>query len=202
MSNLGTPIDASGKMEKFSAQDRVSPGPFDSTILRSTNSLSGMHGTFLDLCPSSSRTTMLPGKNPNGYNPTSTFQIINEELTYKYGANAVHVTPDSPSRLVVDDSGYASSESSLYDVDSDDEDGALGFQDENNIEGHNLAGSSECPVNKICNAREQVPSTINQGDANPVEDCPCINGNPFMHVMTQVTEDTVQTVAWKKRSIL
>jgi len=67
---------------------------------------------------------------------------------------------------------------------------------------YSLAGSSECPVNKICNAREQVPSTINQGDANPVEDCPCINGNPFMHVMTQVTEDTVQTVAWKKRYLL
>lgn len=67
---------------------------------------------------------------------------------------------------------------------------------------YSLAASSECPVNNICNASEQVPSTINQGDANPVEDCPCINGNPFMHVMTEVTEDITQTVAWKKRYLL
>jgi hypothetical protein len=36
----------------------------------------------------------------------------------------------------VDESGYASSESSLYDVDSDDENDALGFENEDNIEGH------------------------------------------------------------------
>jgi hypothetical protein len=67
---------------------------------------------------------------------------------------------------------------------------------------YSLAASSECPVNNICNASEQVPSTISQGDPNPVEDCPCVNENPFMHVMTKVTEDTTQTVGWKKRYLL
>jgi hypothetical protein len=47
-----------------------------------------------------------------------------------------------------------------------------------------------------------VPSSIIQGGADLVEDYPCVNGNPFMHVMTEVTEDITQTVAWKKRYLL
>jgi hypothetical protein len=105
------------------------------------------HGTFQDLLRSASSRTavesiltegmiMQPEKNPNGYRPSSTNQISNEGATNNHGKDAFHVTPDSPSRLVVDESGYASSESSLYDVDSDDENDALGFENEDNIEGH------------------------------------------------------------------
>lgn len=107
----------------------------------------GVHGTFQDLLHSaSSRTvvesiltegmTMPPDKNSSGYRPSSTFQISNEGAMNNFEEDTFQVTPDSPIRHVVDESGYASSESSLYDVDSDDENDALGFQNDDNTEGH------------------------------------------------------------------
>lgn len=32
-----------------------------------------------------------------------------------------------------------------------------------------------------------------------IDDCPCMQGKPFMHVMTNLTEGNEQPVSWKKR---
>lgn len=34
-----------------------------------------------------------------------------------------------------------------------------------------------------------------------MEDCPCIHGNPFMHVMTELAEGDSEAASWKKRLV-
>lgn len=203
-SNLGMPLVTSGTDDTFSAQNM---------LFRQASGVPGVQGSFQDLLHSvSSRTTvesilstegmhLLPEFSSRFY-PSSTSQPGNEGMANEHGANALDLTPNSPCRLDVDDSGYASSDSSIYDVDSEDENDAneaFGFQDVENII------EQTCPDDNNCNTSTQMTSTTIEDDVgtsdNPVENCPCLNGNPFMHVMTEVREDTSDAVGWKKRNI-
>ncbi|CAN6171826.1 unnamed protein product [Urochloa humidicola] len=185
--------------------------------------VTGMDGPLQDLIKSF--TTRMPdqfdigmnaiGVSPmrnNNYSPSVADQNL-EEIGFEIATDATTRTAESPSRVDVDDSGYASSDSSNYDVYSDDEDynnGCIDLgEDNSHSENQTLDGSEETNVDieHVPNAYEQLLSQID-GDSRPVneeqeiEDCECIAGNPFMHVMTDLKEgddDTITT--WKKRTI-
>ncbi|TVU43728.1 hypothetical protein EJB05_10216 [Eragrostis curvula] len=105
----------------------------------------------------------------------------------------------------IDESGYFTSGSSVYDVDSDNDSDCLDV----------FRQTDSCSASKVNKHPELAKDLFNEKtqDINPItnenatEDaceetpwCECINGNPYMHVITdELPEEEQEGVGWKKR---
>ncbi|RLN19212.1 hypothetical protein C2845_PM02G18350 [Panicum miliaceum] len=50
---------------------------------------------------------------------------------------------------------------------------------------------------QLMHSGDIVSGSPQQGE---MEDCPCLHGNPFMHVMTELAEGDSEAASWKKRN--
>lgn len=112
--------------------------------------------------------------------------------------------PEKTNVWDIDESGYMSSGSSIYDVDSDDEDfnNICSSPTDNSVinvyegpaqEGLNLTGN-DGEMNNTTIINEARQNTTNA----PINDCPCMAGKPFLHVMAQEAKGDNRIGSWKK----
>ncbi|CAO2145401.1 unnamed protein product [Urochloa humidicola] len=125
---------------------------------------------------------------------------------YKFVENTIGATSNCHANDELDESGYVSSDSSVYDVNSDDE----FYGNDVNICPMEDCNDVESNLDD-CNIIEEMPEETNQHGAVVVEEetnqhgpnavegtaCPCLSTHPFLHVMTELKDDSTNT--WKKR---